>query len=131
MKSKSQYISEIHAQRFASIDKTSLSAEITNRLGTLRNRLRTALELEHMAVFFQSNAYFQIKSNEEMTSPESKEFHTLEKFEIEGYERAKKLRREILLEVSLEATSPLYKLTNTLDLPQSRKSYEESCAWCS
>jgi len=53
-----------------------------------------------MAVFFQANAYFQIKSNEDMTVPESAEFQALEKMEIDGYERAKDLRQEILHEVS-------------------------------
>ena len=53
-----------------------------------------------MAVFFRTNAYFQIKTNEEMTKPDSPEFQELEKLETEGYELAKKLRREILQEVS-------------------------------
>jgi E3 ubiquitin-protein ligase SHPRH len=53
-----------------------------------------------MAVFFRTNAYFQIKTNEDMTTPDSQEFQELEKHETEGYEMAKKLRREILQEVS-------------------------------
>jgi E3 ubiquitin-protein ligase SHPRH len=52
-----------------------------------------------MAIFFRANAFFQIKSNEDMTKPESSEFQELEKCEQEGYEKAKKLRREILQEV--------------------------------
>ena len=72
-----------------------------------RNRLRTALEIEHMAVFFQANAFFQIKSNEDMTKPETPEFEALEKQETEGYERAKKLRQEILQEVSYAYRVPL------------------------
>ena len=62
-------------------------------------RLRSALEVEHMAVFFRANAYFQIKSNEDMTKPDTPEFEALEKLETEEYEEAKKLRREILQEV--------------------------------
>lgn len=58
------------------------------------------MEIEHVAVFFRSNAYFQIKSNEELTDPESPKFQELEKLELTGYEDAKKLRREILQEVS-------------------------------
>ncbi|PQE34022.1 hypothetical protein CJF32_00002864 [Rutstroemia sp. NJR-2017a WRK4] len=77
-----------------------------SRMGTLRTRLRGALELEHMALFFRANAYFQIKTNEEMTKPDSAEFQELERLETEGYEAAKKLRREILQEV--------YNKTNTL-----------------
>lgn len=53
-----------------------------------------------MAVFFQANAYFQIKTNNEMTSPDSAEFRELEKLETDGYERAKNLRQEILQDVS-------------------------------
>jgi E3 ubiquitin-protein ligase SHPRH len=53
-----------------------------------------------MAIFFRANAYFQIKSNEDMTKPESDEFQALEKLETDGYDEAKKLRREILQEVS-------------------------------
>jgi E3 ubiquitin-protein ligase SHPRH len=63
-------------------------------------RLRGALEIEHMATFFRANAYFQIKSNEDMTKPDTPEFEALEKLETEGYEEAKRLRREILQEVS-------------------------------
>jgi E3 ubiquitin-protein ligase SHPRH len=71
----------------------------TSRLGVFRMRLRGALEIEHMATFFRANAYFQIKSNEDMTKPDTPEFQALEKLETEGYEEAKKLRREILQEV--------------------------------
>lgn len=53
-----------------------------------------------MAVFFQANAYYQIKTNEDMTHPESASFRTLDKLEADGYERAKNLRREILQDVS-------------------------------
>jgi E3 ubiquitin-protein ligase SHPRH len=53
-----------------------------------------------MAIFFRANAYFQIKSNEDMTKPGTPEFEALEKLETDGYEEAKKLRREILQEVS-------------------------------
>ena len=70
------------------------------RISVFRNRLRAALEIEHIAVFFRTNAYFQIKSNVDMTKPDSPEFHDLEKQELEGYEHAKRLRREILQEVS-------------------------------
>lgn len=89
----SEYDSDTAEERDDSIEESS-------RLSVFRNRLRNALELLHMAVFFCANAHFQIKSNEEMTVPGSPEFKALEKLETEGYERAKKLRREILREVS-------------------------------
>ncbi|KAG9234179.1 SNF2 family N-terminal domain-containing protein [Amylocarpus encephaloides] len=74
-------------------------SELTKRLGTLRNRVRSALEIQHVAVFFCANAHFQIKSNEEMTKPDSPEFLELEKLETDGYNSAKSLRREILQEI--------------------------------
>ncbi|KAF7902603.1 hypothetical protein EAF00_002506 [Botryotinia globosa] len=61
-----------------------------------RARLRAALELHHMGLFFLSNAYYQIKSNEEMTVVDSAEFENLDMLERKGYEEAKELRREIL-----------------------------------
>lgn len=68
------------------------------RVGDARRRLRSALEILHKATFFRANALFQIKSNQDMTKPESVEFQELEKMETEGYEQAKVLRREILEE---------------------------------
>lgn len=77
-------------------------------------RLRGALEIQHMAIFFRANAYFQIKSNEEMTKPDTPDFEDLEKLETEGYEAAKRLRREILQEVS----SIIYRICAGLVLTQ-------------
>jgi E3 ubiquitin-protein ligase SHPRH len=56
-----------------------------------------------MATFFQANGYFQIKSNEAFTAPDSEDFKNLEKLETEGYERAKNIRKEILREVSISS----------------------------
>jgi E3 ubiquitin-protein ligase SHPRH len=39
-----------------------------------------------------------------MTKPDSPEFQELEKYETEGYEIAKKLRREILQEVRISTS---------------------------
>lgn len=63
-------------------------------------RLRLALEVQHKAAFFCANAYFQIKSDPNLTQPDSEEFKSLQRLEDEGYEAAKKIRREILSEVS-------------------------------
>ncbi|OAA64523.1 SNF2-related protein [Niveomyces insectorum RCEF 264] len=70
----------------------------SGRVGEAQRDLRYALEILHEAEFFCANGYFQIKSNEEWTEPESDEFKRLEKLEVEGYERAKRVRREILHE---------------------------------
>lgn len=68
----------------------------TGRVGEARRRYRSALEIQHKAVFFCANAYYQIKSNEDMTAPDSDEFRRLEELEVEGYDTAKRIRREIL-----------------------------------
>ncbi|KAK2873624.1 hypothetical protein FQN49_002230 [Arthroderma sp. PD_2] len=70
--------------------------EQLNKIGTLRNRLRTVLEVEHMCEFFMANAYYQIKTDPELTEPESDTFRDLEKLEESGYESAKIVRREML-----------------------------------
>ncbi|KUJ15559.1 uncharacterized protein LY89DRAFT_686279 [Mollisia scopiformis] len=75
----------------------------SSRLTVSRIRLRSALEVLHVAVFFRANAIFQIK---EMTvDTESEEFKALEKQEKEEYEAAKEIRREILQEIFQQANT--------------------------
>jgi E3 ubiquitin-protein ligase SHPRH len=69
------------------------------RVGEARRRLRSALEIQHRAVFFCANGYFSMKSNQEITVPDSDDFKRLEKLEMEAYDRAKEIRKEILQEV--------------------------------
>ncbi|KAK3680706.1 SNF2 family N-terminal domain-containing protein [Podospora appendiculata] len=71
---------------------------VSARIGEARRRLRSALEIQHRAVFFCSNAYFSIKSNADLAEPGSEEFKQLEKLEIEGYDLARAIRNEILQE---------------------------------
>ncbi|KAF4999767.1 hypothetical protein FGRMN_2236 [Fusarium graminum] len=70
--------------------------EDKGQLAESRRRLRGALEMEHKAVFFCANAYFQIRENPEMTEPDSEEFRRVKVLEDDGYEEAKSIRREIL-----------------------------------
>ena len=77
-----------------------LSHEHQTRLMDLRGRLRSALEIQHRAVFFCGNAYFQIKENPEFTEAESDESKRLQELEDKCYEDAKCIRRKILAEVS-------------------------------
>lgn len=76
-------------------DKDELE-ELNGRLGHYRLLLRGALEIEHMCEFFIASARYQIKTNEELTVPESEEFRRLENLEEQGYEKAKLIRREML-----------------------------------
>lgn len=86
----------------ASADEESEQMEMdkNSRIGTVRQRLRAALEIEHMCMFFTGNAYYQIKTDPKLTEPESEEYKSLEKHEVEAYEVAKLIRKEILIEVS-------------------------------
>ncbi|KAL1955051.1 hypothetical protein VTO42DRAFT_342 [Malbranchea cinnamomea] len=69
---------------------------IISKIGQTRQRLRAALELQHMCKFFIASAYYQIKTDPELTKPDSDEFRSLEKLEEDTYEEAKLIRREML-----------------------------------
>ena len=56
-----------------------------------------------MCTFFVANAYYQIKTDEEKTKPDSDDFHELQRREEFGYERAKILRKELLQEAHNKA----------------------------
>lgn len=73
--------------------------------GPYRQRLRAALEIEHICTFFTANAYYQIKTDENLTQADSEQFCNLEKAEEEAYERSKILRKEILSETHDKAES--------------------------
>ncbi|KAK4127565.1 hypothetical protein N657DRAFT_678155 [Parathielavia appendiculata] len=79
-------------------EEGDLEATVPPRVGEARRRLRSALEIQHTAVFFCGNGYFSIKSNEDITVPDSEEFKRLEKLEVEAYDCAKDIRKEILRE---------------------------------
>ncbi|KAJ5947017.1 hypothetical protein N7466_000032 [Penicillium verhagenii] len=81
-------------------DEEIEEADKNSRMGQCRLRLRAALEVQHIAVFFTANAYYQIKSDPDLTQPESVDFQSLEKKEEEGYEAAKIIRKEMLTEIS-------------------------------
>lgn len=75
------------------------SVEANAQIGAPGQRLlRSALELEHMLLFFTANAYYQIKSDGKETQPGSPEFEDLERREEEHYEKAKMIRKEVLVE---------------------------------
>jgi E3 ubiquitin-protein ligase SHPRH len=92
-----------HDERLSMSDDETEETEKNSRLHVFRQRLRTALEVEHIAVFFTGNAYFQIKSDHELTKPDSEEFQALTKLEEEAYAKAKLIRQEMLTEISRKA----------------------------
>ena len=74
--------------------------ELTSKIGQCRQRLRAALEIQHMCKFFIASAYYQIKTDENLTKPETEEYRALEKLEEDNYEEAKLIRREMLAETN-------------------------------
>lgn len=75
----------------------------TARTGVHRQRLRSALEVEHMCTFFVANANYQIKTDVNLTQPGSSAFQDLDKIEQDTYDRAKVLRKELLMETHKKA----------------------------
>lgn len=73
------------------------------RLTACQQRLRAALEVKHICIFFLGNGYFQLKSNEEKVKPDSEEFKQLETCEEDAYEEAKSIREELLSAVLKKA----------------------------
>ncbi|KAI0119201.1 SNF2 family N-terminal domain-containing protein [Daldinia grandis] len=75
------------------------------KVSECRRKLRSMLDLHHRAVFFIASGYFQIKSDEQKTVPNSEEFKLLEEKEVSGYDAAKNIRKEILREARAKALS--------------------------
>lgn len=81
-------------------DEDNEEMDKNSRIGQCRLKLRAALEIQHIAVFFTANAYYQIKSDPELTQPDSEDFKALQKTEEERYEAAKQIRQELLTDIS-------------------------------
>lgn len=94
----------------AEIEITHSESPPTNRTGVHRQRLRSALEVEHMCTFFVANAYYQIKTNTNLTQIDSKNYRDLDKLEVENYEKAKLLRMELLAEAHRKADGLMTKV---------------------
>ena len=77
-------------------EDTEDDEEENSQFTTLKSRLRSALEVKHVCIFFIANAFFQLKSLE---TPENETYLDLEKQETEAYEEAKSIRSELLAEV--------------------------------
>lgn len=117
-------VQDCRHQLKAEVDRIRLSEELTTmgedvdadkevesatvaRTGPHRQRLRAAIEIEHMCTFFIANAFYQIKSDETRTKADSKTFHELNKKEESTYEKAKQLRKELLLEAHNKAEAAM------------------------
>ena len=101
-RSNTDIIAESSNQDRMSVDATSDTEEAdkNSRLGTYRQRLRAALEIQHICYFFIGNVYYQIKTDPKLTVLGSEEFKSFERREEEAYEAAKLVRKEMLAEIS-------------------------------
>ncbi|KAI1284539.1 SNF2 family N-terminal domain-containing protein [Xylaria sp. FL0933] len=82
----------------------------TAKVGECRRKLRLFLDLYHRVTFFIASGFFQMKSDEDITQPNSSQFRDFEKCETEGYELARKIRQEILQEPLTKASKLMEKL---------------------
>ena len=96
-------LQKAHEKEAAILSSNEHDVEANARLSVFRLRLRSALEVEHTSTFFVATAYYQIKSDESLTGPDSERFKELEMMETETYEKAKMLRTEMLKETRSRA----------------------------
>lgn len=72
--------------------------DLDSRIAAYKQRLRLALELEHMSIFFLGNAYFQMKTQDEI-DPDKEAYKNWGKREEAAFEQAKQIRAELLSDV--------------------------------
>lgn len=80
------------------------------RMAILRKALRSALEVQHICTFYVASAYYQIKTNEGLTEPDSDAFRELERSETQYYDQAKVIRKELLRESHYRAERVMRKI---------------------
>ncbi|KAI1261241.1 SNF2 family N-terminal domain-containing protein [Xylariaceae sp. FL1019] len=96
------------------VDDSSVDEDVEDvKVGECRRKLRSILDVEHRAAFLIASGCFQKKSDISLTVPDSNEFKELERCEVEGYEKAKQIRKELLQE-------PLAKVSLIMDKLRAR-----------
>lgn len=84
--------------------------------GRCKVALYSALQLKHACAFFVGTANFRIKSNTNITEPDSERFQELEKQESTYYESAKLTRKEILNEDSAKTEKLMHMIEHEKDV---------------
>jgi E3 ubiquitin-protein ligase SHPRH len=72
--------------------------DLDSRLGAYKQRLRAALEVQHMSIFFLGNAYFQMKTTDGI-EPGTEAYKDWESREEAAFEEAKQVRAELLADI--------------------------------
>ena len=93
-------------------DTADADAATITRTGPHRQRLRAALEIEHMCTFFVANGYYQIRQDETSIKPASGRYYELETIEDSTYEKARLLRKELLREAHNRAEALMARLSD-------------------
>lgn len=96
------------------------------RIGTLKNRLRSFLDVEHSCLFWIGTAYFNLKIKEEAKDPKSGGIGEFQRLEDDYYNQAKLVRKQVCELLSLEKYGCLLILCPDLirDSKQSLKTCE-------
>ncbi len=92
-------------------DQDQSQPEKGGRVALLRKHLRSALETQHACAFFAATCYYQIKTDKNLTQPDSDDFKRLERLENDLYEKAKAIRKEILHDPHGKATRSMRKVS--------------------
>ena len=87
-----------------------------DHFSTVRLSVRQMLEVKHSCAFFVATAYYQIRTNEDITIPDSEEFHRLHKLELEHYDLAKSIRMILLNENRERAKAYMRKISQRASL---------------
>ena len=72
--------------------------DIDSRLGAYKQRLRAALEVQHTSIFFLGNAYYQMKTKDDI-DPRTEAYKDWESQEEAAFEEAKQIRADLLSEI--------------------------------
>lgn len=107
--------------RAVSLKKTPDDLEHENSTEEIAERrckvaLHSALQLKHACAFFVGTANFRIKSNTNITEPDSGRFKELEQQESTYYESAKLTRKEILNEDSAKTEKLMHMVEQEKDV---------------
>ena len=81
-----------------SADEGEDEEDSDSRLGAYKQRLRAALEVQHMSIFFLGNGYFQMKTKDDV-QPDSEISKYWKRREEAAFEEAKQIRAELLSDI--------------------------------
>ena len=82
----------------------------------IKHSIRQMLEVKHACAFFVATAYYQIRTDENITNPDSESFFKLQDLESENYDLAKSVRTTLLTESREKAQAYIIRISQTKTL---------------